>query len=49
MSEQPKNQDEQVETAELADDAMEDISGGLPNGNQTTQNGQGADYSGVFN
>ena len=46
MSEQPQNQDEQVATAELADDAMENISGGA-NGNMTTQNGEGHGYGGL--
>ena len=48
MSEQPQNEDEQVETAELGDEAMEDVSGGLPNESMTTQDDQGIDYSGIF-
>ena len=37
-----------IDTAELADDAMDDVSGGLPNESMTTQNGQGIDYTGIF-
>jgi hypothetical protein len=49
MSEQqeaPKAADD-VETSELGDDDMEAISGGLPNGAVTTQNGEGSGYGGL--
>ena len=50
MGDEPKTPEnhEDVETTELADDTMENISGGLPNGAATTQNGQGVDYGGLF-
>ena len=49
MSDQPKTPEnhEDVETVELGDDAMENISGGLPNGGELTINGEGASYGGL--
>jgi hypothetical protein len=48
MSEQPKkleNQDDSVETAEVGDDDLEAVSGGLPNGAMTTQDEGVTGYS----
>jgi hypothetical protein len=45
MSEQKKNE---PEIAEADDEVMDEVSGGLPNGSMTTQNGQGTSYDGIF-
>ena len=51
MNDKAKNQDApetpQVDTAEVNDDDLDNVSGGLPNGAMTTQNGQGTSYSGL--
>ena len=46
MSEQVKKNEPEV--ADVSDESMDEVSGGLPNGNQTTQNGQGMSYDGIF-
>ncbi len=46
MSEQQKKNE--PELAEVTDESMDEVSGGLPNGAATTQDGQGTSYDGLF-
>ncbi len=38
----------QPEAAEVDVESMDEVSGGLPNGSMTTQNGQGTSYDVIF-
>ncbi len=37
----------QPEVTEVDDESMDEVSGGLPNGAATTQNGEGSGYGGI--